>query len=261
MSHITRVVSAIRTHGVAGIAGAVVGRVVAPESAVLRGQRHRFHGRVGLEVGGPSRIFTRGRLLPVYPLARRVDNVNFAATTAWEHTEPTFRPDPANEPGAWAVSEMTALPHADASYDFALTAHAIEHTANPLRALAELRRVLRPGGALVIVLPDKRRTFDHRRPVTTLEHLRRDDAEGVGEDDLTHLPEIIALHDVRRDPGAPRDAAAFRERGERNAANRCLHHHVFDLPLMRAMLATAGFVVLASDARAPADLICVAVTA
>jgi hypothetical protein len=52
------------------------------------------------------------------------------------------------------------------------------------------------------LLPDKRRTFDHRRPVTTLAHLIADLNADMAEDDLTHLPEILALHDLERDPDA-----------------------------------------------------------
>lgn len=41
-------------------------------------------GATGLEFGGPSPIFSRGGLLPVYPLAGRIDNCNFARSTIWE---------------------------------------------------------------------------------------------------------------------------------------------------------------------------------
>ena len=40
--------------------------------------------RVGLEIGGPSRVFFAGKVLPVYPHAQCIDNVNFSARTAWE---------------------------------------------------------------------------------------------------------------------------------------------------------------------------------
>jgi hypothetical protein len=161
-------------------------------------------------------------------------------------------------PGWWFVGEMTALPQVDASYHFALASHALEHTANPLQALPELQRVLVDRGTLVAVLPDQRRTFDHRRPLTTLAHLRQDYARGATEDDATHCEEIVPLHDLRRDPAAPQSVAGLRARCDRNVENRCMHHHVFDGALVRAMLTEAGFRVLDSETRWPDHLICLA---
>lgn len=46
------------------------------------------------------------------------------------------------------------LPFADASFDFALCKDVLEHLLNPLDLLTELRRVLRPGGALLCHVPN-----------------------------------------------------------------------------------------------------------
>lgn len=43
------------------------------------------------------------------------------------------------------------LPHADASFDAGLSAHMLEHLAQPAQAIGEMARVLRPGAPLVIV--------------------------------------------------------------------------------------------------------------
>lgn len=45
--------------------------------------------------------------------------------------------------------DVNDLPFADESFDVILVAHVIEHMANPGRALAELFRVLKPGGILI----------------------------------------------------------------------------------------------------------------
>ncbi|MEO0614645.1 MAG: class I SAM-dependent methyltransferase [Pseudomonadota bacterium] len=42
-----------------------------------------------------------------------------------------------------------ALPFADASFDLVIAAHVLEHLPEPVTALAEMRRVLRPGGWIV----------------------------------------------------------------------------------------------------------------
>jgi len=217
--------------------------------------------RIGLEIGGPSTLFSPEGQLAVYPCAARIDNVNFAADTAWAsalHEGDTFRFDPSKPPGHQYLREATSLAGiADNTYDFVLSAHCLEHVANPLAALREWRRVLRPGGHLILALPNPRWTFDHRRPCTTIQHLRDDFRLKMQENDLTHLEEILALHDLNRDPaaGTPQQ---FRQRSHDNATNRCLHHHVFDLDLIRAILAETGWIVEQQERVRPLHLLTLA---
>ncbi|MDO8542562.1 MAG: hypothetical protein Q7S40_19140 [Opitutaceae bacterium] len=142
-------------------------------------------------------------------------------------------------------------------YAAVLSSHCLKHAANPLAALKEWHRVTRTGRYLLLVLPDPTRTFDHRRPVTTLAHLRDDSALGTPEDDQTHMDEVLALHDLARDPGAGL-AEEFRQRVRDNVANRCLHHHVFDLALIVAVLAETGWRVLAAETARPLHLLALA---
>jgi predicted SAM-dependent methyltransferase len=67
---------------------------------------------------------------------------------------------------------------ADASVDFVIANHFIEHTQSPLATLRSHLRVLRPGGVVYLAVPDKRRTFDVDREVTPLEHVVRDLDDG-----------------------------------------------------------------------------------
>ena len=62
---------------------------------------------------------------------------------------------------------------AEASLDFVVCCHVLEHLKNPLQALAEIRRVLRPGGRAALAIPDKAYTFDKDRPLTGLAHLQQ----------------------------------------------------------------------------------------
>jgi hypothetical protein len=92
--------------------------------------------------------------------------------------------------------------------------------------MTKLERVTRPNGGLILVLPDYRRTFDHRRTPIPIGHMLEDYARDTGEDDLTHLPEILELHDLELDRPAG-SLEQFRERSLNNFSNRCLHQHVF----------------------------------
>jgi len=60
---------------------------------------------------------------------------------------------------------------------------------------------------------------------------------------MTHLDEILALHDLALDPAAG-DIEQFRLRSLDNFNNRTLHHHVFDFPLIKRMLEYANFEII-----------------
>lgn len=53
------------------------------------------------------------------------------------------------------------------TFDYVVASHVIEHTPNFLRFLANVHAILKPGGRCILVIPDKRFTFDLNRPVTT----------------------------------------------------------------------------------------------
>lgn len=177
--------------------------------------------------------------IPSYDFAS-IDNLSFADETVWATATAAFKPE-GKVIGRWMIGEATNIPAPDACYDYVLSAHQLEHCANPLKALAEFMRVMKPGGDLVLVLPNPEHTFDHRRPYTTLEHLKADFLRDVGEDDLTHFGEIMHLHDLEMDRAAPQTVEGFALRSLQNASNRCLHHHVFSEDLAIAMLHEAGF--------------------
>lgn len=194
----------------------------------------------GLEVGGPSLFFQHS--FPVYRTAARIDGMNFADNTMWEGSIREGQPFVCGPKklGTQFLGEATNLSRfSDNSFDFVLSCHSLEHSANPLKALAEWQRVVRVGGHVILVLPNKSATFDHRRPTTKMSHLLEDFHSDVGEDDLTHLSEILELHDLTRDRAAG-NAVAFAERSHQNFLNRGLHHHVFDLELLRELLGFFG---------------------
>jgi ubiquinone/menaquinone biosynthesis C-methylase UbiE len=213
-------------------------------------------GKHGLEIGGPSEIFQKGRILPIYPEIGRLDNCDFSKSNVWaEHSE-KFVFDPNKSPGnAFFCDGSNLVEVPDSTYDILLSSHNLEHFANPIKALKEWQRVLKPSGALVLVLPYYQATFDHRRRPTRVDHMFDDFSRNIGENDLTHLDEILEKHDLSMDPpaGSKED---FHKRSINNYSNRCLHHHVFDKRNSRELLVRVGFDVL-SVYLAPPHHICI----
>ena len=89
---------------------------------------------------------------------------------------------------------------ADASLDFAIANHFLEHCQNPFQTLQNFFRVLRPGGVIFMAVPDKRHSFDADRPCTTIEHLTRDYVEGPEGSKRAHFEEWSRLVNKRTDP-------------------------------------------------------------
>eukprot|EP00276_Gloeochaete_wittrockiana_P024658 CAMPEP_0184368214 /NCGR_PEP_ID=MMETSP1089-20130417/161517_1 /TAXON_ID=38269 ORGANISM="Gloeochaete wittrockiana, Strain SAG46.84" /NCGR_SAMPLE_ID=MMETSP1089 /ASSEMBLY_ACC=CAM_ASM_000445 /LENGTH=321 /DNA_ID=CAMNT_0026710427 /DNA_START=266 /DNA_END=1231 /DNA_ORIENTATION=- len=191
-----------------------------------------FKDRVGLEIGGLSGG-TFGAM-NFYELPSRLDNLNFAGKTLWENVADNspFTFSANKPPGLQMIKEgtnLTGIPNE--TYDFVLSSHSLEHTSNPLKAISEWRRVLKQGGALFLIVPDKRYTFDNRRQTADMEHLVRDFKADLKEDDLGHMEEIIRDHDLAMDPPAG-NTDQFRERSRKNYENRGLHQHVFNFSLL-----------------------------
>ncbi|HEX4504582.1 MAG TPA: methyltransferase domain-containing protein [Alphaproteobacteria bacterium] len=51
----------------------------------------------------------------------------------------------------WHVGDATALPFADARFDRVVTRYSFHHMPDPAAALAEMKRVCRPGGRIVVI--------------------------------------------------------------------------------------------------------------
>jgi len=206
-----------------------------------------FRGAVGIEIGGPSLVFRY--IIPLYPVVAKLDGVNFSGRTMWEGS--VEKGDNFKYYGRRAgfqfISEASDLGQINSgSYQFLISSNCLEHVANPLKAMEEWIRVISPGGYLLLVLPNKSSNFDHRRPITLFEHLLDDYKNNTSEHDLTHLDEILELHDLSRDP-ATGGHENFRKRSLDNFNNRGLHHHVFDLPLIEKIFKHFGLSLIQSD--------------
>ena len=156
----------------------------------------------------------------------KCDGVNFSDNTLWGDNEATysFR---GRKLGKLIIDDATELSRIkDKSYDFLLSSNNLEHIANPLKALEQFTRVTKPEGYILLLLPNKRFNFDHGREYTQFSHIVNDYNQGITEDDLTHMDEIVKKHDIDMD-WYIKDKKKFIDRCKRNIENRGMHHHVF----------------------------------
>ena len=136
------------------------------------------------------------------------------------------------------LESMTGIDNA--SQDFVIANHVLEHVQDPLRALRSLARILRPGGIAYLALPDKRFTFDKERRVTSLEHLVRDHIEGPEDSLLEHYEEWVRCVDGLS--GVEYDEKVALMMQQRSN----IHFHVWDYS---AMLELFAYVARESDIR------------
>jgi SAM-dependent methyltransferase len=149
------------------------------------------------------------------------------------------------------LADARALPLPDGTLDYLCSSHVLEHLPDPVAALHEWHRVLRRGGLLYLVVPDKRFTFDETRPVTPIEHLLRDFQEGTTDaDTLAHIDEFVdqtnwsmlCPNSSPADRPQQQEAArAFYRRELAQGRSIDIHYHTFTPESLIALLGAAGF--------------------
>jgi len=196
-----------------------------------------FQDKIGLEIGGPSRAFMYNGYMPIYKIMKTLDGINFSHSTVWTGDIEESKGFIINgkNVGKMYIADATELSQIkNIAYDFILSSNNIEHIANPMKAMEQWILKLKENGVLVIVAPRKEVNFDHKREITNYRHLLEDYNNGIDEHNLTHLDEILKLHDLPMDPQAG-TFEQFKKRSLQNYENRCLHHHVFDLKVLEEM--------------------------
>lgn len=117
----------------------------------------------------------------------------------------------------------------DESQAFIIANHFLEHCEDPIGTIGTHLRKLKPGGILYYAVPDKRYTFDFRRPLTPLQHMIADHEQGPADSRRQHYEEWASLT-----PDLPPDQdlaeferwAAVRAR-ELEAEEASIHMHVW----------------------------------
>ena len=225
----------IKKHGVIGILKIIINKIFKERVENYRTYQKLFKRKKGIEIGGPSPYFNNQ--IPIYKKILSCDGVNFSNQTVWEGEikEGTNYKYLNYNLGHQFICDAIELKHIESNkYDFILSCNNLEHIANPLKAVQEWLRIIKKNGLILLVLPFKESNFDHKRKYTTFDHLLLDYTNNTKEDDLTHLPEILELHDLSLDKEAG-DFENFKKRSLENFANRCLHHHVFSAETLTQM--------------------------
>lgn len=125
---------------------------------------------------------------------------------------------------------LATLP--DESQDFVIACHIIEHTEDPIGAVGNWLRVLKPGGILFVAIPDKRFTFDVERDATPFEHLLRDHEDGPAWSRQGHYEEVARLV---MGVGDERKVKEFAEQNQEHVGHT--HFHVWTQADMFEMFA------------------------
>ena len=239
----TVAIGSVLPSGIKTFARIVLGRRVSNLSRIAA----LVKDRTGLEIGGPSGSFQDSGILPIYRYAAQIDNCDFAEQTYWEDARCEGRSylyHPRKPKGVNFIRESTDLRDIeDSSYGFLLASHTLEHTANPIKALKEWKRVVCPGGLVVVVLPHYRRTFDRKRQPTSVSHMMDDYAQNRDESDLSHIEEVLQLQEFTPAGKVP-SREHFRAMLQNNMQIRLMDHHVFDEQNSEALLKTGGFNLL-----------------
>ena len=125
---------------------------------------------------------------------------------------------------------------ADASMDFIISAHVIEHLFDPIGSIVNAVRRLKPGGCLLLAVPNMVNTWDKGRTPTPLSHLIADSHDGGDATKLEAYTEF--LRDVARPQwgNATSDEAMEREARRMMERKQDIHVHCWTYDSFAMML-------------------------
>lgn len=190
----------------------------------------------GIEFGGPTELFEHPtHRMPLY-INVVLDGGNIIEDN---HFQKSFS-DTYNYGGKlgtqFNIDCAGDLSGVNKKYDFIVTSHVIEHLANPIKAIKNWSDVLLKEKSYILsIIPDYRYCFDRNRPLTSIEHIKEDYINNVGEDDKTHIEEQKTLHDWSY--GGHKN---FYDLCEKNDKTRVVHHHTFTPETVELLFIAAG---------------------
>jgi len=125
----------------------------------------------------------------------------------------------------------------DASQDFVIANHILEHCQDPIRAISSWIRVIRYEGVVFLAVPNMKLTFDRHRHLTSWPHFVRDWEEGPAWSRNSHYLEWTELVEKHPPSGAPSHAARLME------DNYSIHFHVWTVPSLKRFLDKTSFLL------------------
>jgi SAM-dependent methyltransferase len=111
----------------------------------------------------------------------------------------------------------------DNALDFIVANHMLEHCENPLGAIRNHLRKIRPGGILYYAIPEKTQSFDAARETTSFIHLVKDDLWGPEISRVRHFWEWVTFVNQTHDR-----SEAMAQVDELKKLNHSIHFHVWD---------------------------------
>jgi len=105
---------------------------------------------------------------------------------------------------SWQIGDIQAIDHPNATFDTVFSCETIEHVPDPRRAVAELARVLKPGGRLFLTTPNYFGPFGLYRAYLRLRR-RRFTEVGQPINQLTMIPRNLRW--IRRTGLIPKEVA------------------------------------------------------
>jgi SAM-dependent methyltransferase len=199
----------------------------------------RFLSGDGIEIGALHRPF------PV-PRGARLRYLDRHTTAQLREEYPELAAEPFAEVEIVDDGETLASV-ADASLDFVIASHVLEHTQDPIGTLQRHLAVLRPGGVLLLALPDRRTGIDERRAATSLEHLLADHRDGGAGSRSQHYREWSALVDLPLGYVDAEDVEAHAAQLDRSQYS--IHFHCWTLEELLAQLPAFGLPATVAAAR------------
>jgi len=153
-------------------------------SATSRARAGRWIQGEGIEIGALNAPMT----VPGDVAVRYVDR---APLDALRRQYPELADQALVSPSIIGQADDLSALGAD-SVDFVIANHLVEHLEDPIGALREMVRVIRPGGILFMALPDPRVTFDVDRELTSAEHVIDEFRNGTKQTREDHFRDWVA---------------------------------------------------------------------
>jgi predicted SAM-dependent methyltransferase len=121
------------------------------------------------------------------------------------------------------IADAAQLPFRDASLNFIIASHVLEHLHFPLSALRRWHDALAPGGVLLLCVPDKRHTFDRHRARTPITHLLDEEKHPEKFDRRAHFADWVQNVSGR----SPASAEFVSELNHLMEIDYSIHYHVW----------------------------------